>query len=204
MQRAEAPFLSRTSALELHRLQPPSAVLGRSASAGLYKGRAPQGVAALRLYHQKRATAHGADGCGEAFRYFAPIKRHKMAVPASTIESLARGGTSITRCHSQRHRAHERALCPSRQPPQPLESLRSSKGGNPTTCNGVYRSGKGCSRASPKPSAACLSRCKCCRGMQLKQAYPRPRSPKQSMDNSLRIPLTAEPTSPNPVLLNAF
>jgi hypothetical protein len=46
-----------------------------------------------------------------------------MAVPASTIKPFARGGTSITRCHSQRRRAHERTVCPSRQLFKPLAQL---------------------------------------------------------------------------------
>ena len=57
-------------------------------------------------------------------------------MPTSTIKSLARGRTSIAHCHSQRHRAHERALCPSRQPPKPLVSLRSSNGGSPSPRGG--------------------------------------------------------------------
>src|ERR687890_2342453 len=46
-----------------------------------------------------------------------------MAMPASTIKSFARSGTSVTRCHSQRRRAHERTVSPSRRPPKPLVRL---------------------------------------------------------------------------------
>src|ERR687889_2417327 len=98
-------------------------MLGLFASTGLRQGRAPKREAALRLHHQQRATTHGADGCGEALRYLAPTQRHKMALSASTIKPFARGGTSITRCHSQRRRAHERTVCPSRRLFKPLAQL---------------------------------------------------------------------------------
>ena len=69
VQRAKALLLAADGVANSHIV---SAVLGFFASAGLCQGRAPERVATLRLHHQQRATTHGADGCGEALRYFAP------------------------------------------------------------------------------------------------------------------------------------